>query len=111
MILLNIFKLSFHQEIYNEITKFCDAAPHPSRYWLGTILVVFVSSPEDMKTILNSPHCIQKPYMYEYLGVKNGLMVANGSGDIIYKTIHIRKIIAFCSTSLENNEETSEPHF
>lgn len=57
-----------------------ETVPNPSRYWLGPTLIVVVSSPEDMQTVLNSPHCLQKPYVYDYMSSGNaGLFIADGS--------------------------------
>lgn len=47
-----------------------------SKVWLGSVLFVNVSSPQKIKIILNSNCCIEKPYVYKFLGVNLGLMVA-----------------------------------
>lgn len=47
-----------------------------SKTWLGPVLVVNVSRAQHMKVILNSDCCLEKPYMYKFLNVELGLMVA-----------------------------------
>ncbi|GAB0086095.1 Cytochrome P450 [Sergentomyia squamirostris] len=39
----------------------------PSRWWLGTTMYVLVKSPEDLQTVLNSPHCLSRGFVYEFL--------------------------------------------
>lgn len=47
-----------------------------SKTWMGPVLVINVSRPQHMKMILNSDCCLKKPYLYNFLQVELGLMVA-----------------------------------
>lgn len=74
-----IFHKIFNQGIYNELIRVSERFENPSRYWFGTTLAIIISSPEDMQVVLNSPHCLQKPYMYAFVDEDgNGLFHAKG---------------------------------
>ncbi|KAJ6636721.1 putative cytochrome P450, partial [Pseudolycoriella hygida] len=63
--------------IYNQLIRISESFENPSRYWFGPTLIIVVSSPNDMQTVLNSPHCLQKPYLYSFFDVENnGLFMA-----------------------------------
>lgn len=77
----NYFSNFFHQGIYNEIVKISVTHQNPSRYWVGPILFIVISSPEDMQTVLNSPHCLQKSHVYDFFDTfedNDGLFTAKG---------------------------------
>lgn len=60
-----------------KLIQVCEAVPNPSRRWLGQTLIIIISSPEDMQTILNSPHCLEKPFLYDFMDPNNnGLFLA-----------------------------------
>lgn len=71
-----------------ELIDVSEAVENPSRRWLGKSLVIVISSPTDMQAVLNSPHCLQKPFIYDFceeIGyVNNGLFTAKGSSDSNY---------------------------
>lgn len=54
-------------EIFNNIYTFMKTKGTPNKIWLGPILVVSLDRPEDVKTILMSPNCLEKPYLYRFL--------------------------------------------
>lgn len=64
------------------LIQFAEADPNPSRRWLGATLIIFISSPEDMQIVLNSPHCLQKAFIYDFFNPDNdyniGLFTARG---------------------------------
>lgn len=51
----------------------------PSRFWLGPQLIVIIGKAEDMQTILNSPNCLEKTYVYKFFEKNVGLFTAPGS--------------------------------
>lgn len=51
----------------------------PVRAWFGPVLVIGVAHPEDMQTVLSSPHCLQKGYMYKFIHNQSGLFTADGN--------------------------------
>ncbi|CAG9806566.1 unnamed protein product [Chironomus riparius] len=59
-----------------------------SKSWIGPLFFVGVVEPEDVKIILNSKECIDKPFFMKFLGVLKGTIY----GDIKYWHSH-RKII------------------
>ncbi len=50
----------------------------PCRFWLGPVLAVFLSKPEDLQAVLLSPKCLEKPYIYRFMDVNQGLFTAPG---------------------------------
>lgn len=48
----------------------------PCRFWLGPALSIFLAKPEDVQTVLLSPQCLEKPYMYRFLDDGVGLFTA-----------------------------------
>lgn len=70
------------------LIQITEAVPNPSRRWMGQTLLIIVSSAEDMQTVLNSPHCLQKSFLYDYmdLDVNVGLFLAKGNfNEIIHE--------------------------
>lgn len=60
-----------------KLIELCEAVPNPSRRWLGPNLLIIISSPKDMQVVLNSPYCLEKPYLYEFMDHDNvGLFLA-----------------------------------
>lgn len=54
-------------EIFRDIDRFVKEKGTPNKTWLGPILVVNLDRPEDVRTVLMSPHCLEKPYLYRFL--------------------------------------------
>lgn len=58
---------------------FVDLATHnesPVKLYIGPKLFVILDKPDDIKAILMSPHCLDKPFLYDYLPYKYGLLTA-----------------------------------
>lgn len=55
-----------------------DGYESPARFWLGPELLVFAETPEALKIVLNSPHCLNKTSLYEAFSLDKGLIVAGG---------------------------------
>lgn len=49
----------------------------PIRFWIGYNLLIFPTDPDDLKTILNSPQCINKASHYS-ITLPNGLLQIEG---------------------------------
>jgi cytochrome P450 len=50
------------------------------RFWFGTRLVIAPNTPEMFKTVVTSPHCLDKPRLvYDGMFADNGLLSNNGS--------------------------------
>lgn len=54
-------------EMFNAITEFTRSNETPTKIWIGPCLTITLDKPEDMKAVLTSPHCLDKPYMYRFL--------------------------------------------
>lgn len=48
----------------------------PCRFWLGPVLALMLGKPEDLQTVLLSPKCLDKPYVYRFMDVNLGLLTA-----------------------------------
>lgn len=63
--------------------RMCKSYTSPFRFWAGTDLILMVHDAEDIDTILKSPHCLDRMYVYDFLreGISptsDGLFTANG---------------------------------
>jgi cytochrome P450 family 313 len=69
------------------------------KYWFGSVLIVSCLNPEDVKIILNSPHCLEKP-RFIYSSIANfALLTISGEE---YK-VHRKAITPlFTPKSLKN---------
>lgn len=60
------------------ISKLFGGEITPARAWFGPVLVIGIADPQDMQTVLSSPHCLQKGYMYKFIHNQSGLFTADG---------------------------------
>ncbi|XP_055679623.1 probable cytochrome P450 313b1 [Lutzomyia longipalpis] len=56
-----------HEGVINLVKYIFKNFNSPSRWWIGTKMYVMVKKPEDMQTVLNSPHCLSRAEVYEFL--------------------------------------------
>lgn len=70
---------NYYQGIYNELVKLSEAHQNPSIFWFGTTLITVVSSAEDMQAVLNSPHCLQKAFVYDLIADNIGIFMSKGN--------------------------------
>lgn len=63
-------------ECFHIGVDFCKKMQSPGKFWFGTSLVLLVDEPEDIQTILNSPNCLAKPYVFNFFNLKKGLLSA-----------------------------------
>lgn len=66
-------------EIMKTLIKISADKETPSIFWLGSQLTIIVNKPDDMKAVLMSPNCLQKPYVYDFIG---GISIFNSPGNI-----------------------------
>lgn len=54
------------------------------RFWLGPILIVKVSDPDDVQVVTTSPNTLEKPSAYRFvqMWMGNGLFIAKGEWKI-----------------------------
>lgn len=48
----------------------------PCKTWVGPLLLITVDKPEDVKTVLMSSACLDKPYIYRFLPSSFGILTA-----------------------------------
>lgn len=63
-------------QLFKEVTELIREIGTPNKAYVGPLLFVTIDKPEDMKTILTSPHCLDKPYVYDYMPNSNGILSA-----------------------------------
>lgn len=61
-------------QLFTNIVKFIKDHETPSISWIGPCLTVTLDKPEDIKTVLMSPVCLDKPYMYRFLPSTVGIL-------------------------------------
>lgn len=60
-----------------KITNYCDGLAY---FWMGTKLAILCDDPANIKTILMSKDCINRPNFYRMMpGTGNGILTANGN--------------------------------
>lgn len=77
--LVGIFPSFFgksNQEILNTMLGMIDDNQQLTKLWFGPYLVISINSPQFIKTVLNSEHCLQKAFVYDFLGVSQGLIAS-----------------------------------
>lgn len=62
------------QNIYEEVVEVILRNKTPMKAQLGPAYFIIVDNPEDMKTILTSPHCYDKPYPYDFFHLTSGIL-------------------------------------
>ncbi|KAJ6636722.1 Cytochrome P450 4C1 [Pseudolycoriella hygida] len=63
-------------EIMDLLCMTTDIFDTPCRFWLGPVLAIFLGKPEDVQTVLLSPHCLEKPYIYRFMDDVEGIFTA-----------------------------------
>lgn len=60
-------------DLFNAMTSIFERVDTPSKAYLGPFLVVHLDKPDDIKTVLMSSDCHNKPYFYQLLSNTQGL--------------------------------------
>lgn len=66
-----IGKLS--EELFNLYNDFLEKVETPSKSYIGPFLTINIDKPDDIKTVMTSPSCLDRPYFYQFLPNTNGL--------------------------------------
>lgn len=64
----------------------------PAAVWLGPKLHIIIDKPEDMQTVLLSPNCLDKPYVYRFLPNERGLFTSEGISNLMSRNQEKKKI-------------------
>ena len=67
-----------HEGIFESFQKLIKSHCSNFRIWLGPFCMVFVVKPQDLQTVMNSPHCLNKSQFYEIIPNKTGLVTSKG---------------------------------
>lgn len=63
-------------DLFRGIIKFIQTNETPTKIWIGPVLTITLDKPEDVKAVLMSPNCLDKPYMYRFLPSDVGILTA-----------------------------------
>ncbi|XP_018359040.1 PREDICTED: cytochrome P450 4C1-like, partial [Trachymyrmex cornetzi] len=55
------------KDFLNICTKFTETYPSPFRIWIGPKLIIVIYEPDQIKTILQNRHCLNKSLLYKLL--------------------------------------------
>ena len=61
-------------ELFHGIVNFVKEYETPSKAYIGPVLNITLDKPEDIKTVLMSSACLDKPYMYRFLPSTVGIL-------------------------------------
>uniref|UniRef100_A0A1S4JTL0 Uncharacterized protein n=1 Tax=Culex quinquefasciatus TaxID=7176 RepID=A0A1S4JTL0_CULQU len=64
------------EQKFRTLTTIFSTAPRLFKLWLGPVMVVGVTHPELIQKLLNDPNCLEKPFFYDFLNMKHGLISA-----------------------------------
>lgn len=82
--------------VFEILHKALETYGSPTKIWYGNMLSIYVDKPQQLQVILNSNKCIQKPYLYKFLGVNYGLIASDGEySDIFHLKLIVVKIGLF----------------
>ena len=66
------------EDIYETIAGWTKIYKSDFTYWLGSYMVLHIFDPKDIKTVLNSQSCNDKPEIFYHSYFKHGLFLENG---------------------------------
>lgn len=75
-----VFLLEFirksEQDAYQFLFKLIRENGDIVKLWFGPLLVISIQKPEYLQAALNSEYCLGKPFFYDFLRMKNSLIMA-----------------------------------
>lgn len=63
-------------QLFKDIVQFIKDKSTPTKSWIGPCLIITLDKPEDIRTVLMSSSCLDKPYMYRFLPSTVGILTA-----------------------------------
>ena len=63
-------------DAYKEFLRFAKNNDTPVKTYIGSKLGIMVDKPEDMKIILSSPRCLDKPFLFDFFPYRAGILTA-----------------------------------
>lgn len=80
---LELHSYKTQTELFQCIDKVINYYDGLASFWMGSKLVVICDDPVNMKTILMSKHCVNKPYIYRMMAAAgNGIFTSTGESKI-----------------------------
>lgn len=76
-------------ELFSGIVNFVKKNETPSKSYIGPVLNITLDKPEDIRTVLMSSSCLDKPYMYRFLPSTVGILTTECK-TFVYKIIQMR---------------------
>lgn len=61
-------------EVFKETMEFIKENGTPYKSYIGPALLITLDKPEDLKTILTSPFCLSKPFVYQFYPSPAGIL-------------------------------------
>lgn len=61
-------------EVFKDIMDFTRTNETPYKSYIGPALLITLDKPEDLKTILTSPYCLSKPFVYQFYPSPAGIL-------------------------------------
>lgn len=70
-------------QLFKGIVDFVKETATPSKAYIGPYLNITLDRPEDIKTVLMAPSCLDKPYMYRFLPSTVGILTTECNSRMI----------------------------
>lgn len=91
VLLPNLWQTKTSTELFQIFEKVVNSCDGLFSIWVGTKLVIHCDDPVNMKTILMSKNCLDKPYYYRQLSAcGDGIFTAQGKFEIDINVPHFR---------------------
>lgn len=94
---ITLFMGKSMQAIYEEVVEVILHNKTPIKAQLGPAYFIIVDNPEDMKTILTSSQCFDKPYPYDFFHLTDGILTQR------CKSLFFLLILVFISRDFHEN--------
>lgn len=93
---VSLFMGKSMQNIYAEVIEIILGNTTPIKAQLGPAYFIIVDDPEDMKTILTSSQCFDKPYPYDFFHLPSGILTQRCKNiSNLFFRIYVNCIISF----------------
>lgn len=63
-------------QTYKECLEFFETNETPVKVYLGSTLVILLDKPEDIKKVLTSDDCLDKPFIFDFFPLPTGIFTA-----------------------------------
>lgn len=99
------------EQKFRTLTTIFSTAPRLFKLWLGPVMVVGVTHPELIQKLLNDPNCLEKPFFYDFLNMKHGLISARSElNNVLEEEVLFLKLHTIPSRFLEGQPKSAQPN-